>query len=185
MKKKVLFDRSVSFEKNKFGHCVVTIIGQEIKGEEEIERLESSGFVLSQFAKIILTSGGYDKKHRLEKGKRYRIALIPKSEIGDTVTAEYMKYFGKKFGYEIPKAGIMPRIREAFSDEKMKEMNLETIIGFHKPIVAYLDHTFIFRIDRDLYDDGLCLGAALWSEEMDNVFCGKEAFAFMVPSADA
>jgi hypothetical protein len=119
------------FSKNKNGHYVVTLAGRNLAGAEEIAKLESAGFKIGSYARQVLLSNDYNKNHRLEEGKKYQVVLVHGKEVGGRRTTADLKAYAKKFGYEVPKAGIVPRIREAISDEKMKEMDFWYIAGLH------------------------------------------------------
>ena len=72
-----------------------------------------------------------------QSGKTYKIALIPHSVIErdrDRTTINLRKKGVEQFGYGKPLAGIIPRIREAVSDEEMAKMGFWYIVALHDPI---------------------------------------------------
>lgn len=167
--------------KNANGHYVVTISGLALTGTEEITRLESAGFRIGTYARQILTNGDYDKKHRLEVGKQYQIVLVPGKEVTSNRTTANLKAHAKKFGYIVPKAGIMPRIREAVSDKQMEEMGIWYIAGLHDSIKDSDGSPGVLGSDR--YVDGLWLGTH-WGR-LESVWDDVGAFAFLVSQVSA
>ncbi|PIQ91413.1 MAG: hypothetical protein COV70_03835 [Parcubacteria group bacterium CG11_big_fil_rev_8_21_14_0_20_39_22] len=128
---------TLDFERNEHGHIVLTIIGTDHSGAQEIERLTTTRFYISDWAKSCLLSkgdDGYDKKHRLVAGQRYKVALMPTKEIEDDSdrTTEALRKRGiKKYGYGKPLAGIVPRIREVVSNQLMEKMGFRYIAAPH------------------------------------------------------
>lgn len=121
-------------KQNKHGHSVFTIIGLDLTGEQEIERLKDK-YRVEKIAERILRStenkDSYDKRHRLVAGKKYKIALIPTGEFlhsGIYGREERLKYGIKKYGYMKPLAGIIPRVGEYF-----KNNLLEMEVGIYFP----------------------------------------------------
>ena len=125
------------FERNEHGHIIISITGFAVTGKQEIERLEAAEFRINNWAKSCLASkkkDGYDKRHRLEYGRAYTVALVPTKDVpGNRTTAEGREH-GASFGYEQPLAGVIPRIRETVSDEMMKAMGSWYIAALHEPI---------------------------------------------------
>ena len=115
---------SVSFEHNEHGHIVFEITGLDLTGAQEVERLAK--YRIGDYAKSCLTStrsDGYDAKHRLVAGRKYRIVLLPGKHIArdSERTTANLRAEAAKLGYGQPLAGIIPRIRETISDKQMEE----------------------------------------------------------------
>jgi len=161
--------------KNQNGHPVLTLTGLDLTGAEEVARLKSAGFHISDYARGILTNGDYDKNHRLE-AKQYQIVLVPGAEIPRNRTTANVKAYAKKFGYLVPKAGIVPRIRETISDKQMEEMGTWYVVALHVPIKDSGGDPCVLISSRS--DDGLWVGAAWDDPEYSWVDDG--AFAFLV-----
>jgi hypothetical protein len=84
LKKGLPSKSSVTFDRNKHGHVVITVTGLDLTGEQEIERLESAKYRIGDYAKQMLTStkpDGYDANHRLVAGQTYKIVLLPGKHI--------------------------------------------------------------------------------------------------------
>ena len=172
-----------AFERNEHGHVVLSITGLDLTGEQEIERLLAAGFRVSDWAKSCLTStkgDGYDAKHRLKDGRTYKVALVPGKEIKRDAdrTTEALRKYAQRFGYEKPLAGIVPRIREAVSDEVMEKMGFWYIAGLHDPIKDSVGDPHVLRAFRS--DGGLWLGASI--DLPDFQWNAYGAFAFLVPA---
>lgn len=129
-----------SFERNKHSHIVVTVMGLDITGAQEIALLEAARYRLSDPAKSCLLStkaDSYDGNHRLVAGREYKVALMPGREIekdSDRTTENLRKRGMDLYGYGKPLAGIVPRIREAVSDKQLEEMGVWYVAALHDPI---------------------------------------------------
>lgn len=170
-----------AFERNEHGHIVFNIIGIDLTGEQEIERLFAVGFRISDWAKSCLLSraaDGYDKNHRLVTGQRYRVALMPTKEIkrdADRTTEALRKHGVKKYGYSKPLGGIASRIRESVSDKQMEEMGFWYITAPHDPIKDSVGDPDVLNANRS--GRGLWLGAN--SYHPIGLWDGLGAFAFV------
>jgi hypothetical protein len=173
-----------NFTKNQHGHYVVTVTGLDLTGAEESSRLESKGFRIGTYARQILTStksDSYDRNHRLEAGRKYQVVLVPGREVRGKRTTADLQAYAKKFGYAVPKAGIIPRVREGISDEQMKEMDIWYIAGLHDPIKD--SGGFPSVLDLHRYADGSWLRAR-WGNPA-NEWGDGGAFAFLAPQVSA
>lgn len=167
--------------KNANGHYVVTITGLALTGVEEIARLKSAGFRIGDYARQILTSDDYNNNHRLEAGKQYQIVLVPGKEVTSNRTTANLKAYAKKFGYLIPKAGIVPRIRETISDKQMEEMEIWYIAGLHDSIKDSDGNPLVLSSYRG--------GGGLWLDAdwdcPESSWGDDGAFAFLVSQVSA
>jgi hypothetical protein len=165
--------------KNEHGHYVFTITGLDLTGKKEIARMEKGNFRLSDYARQTLTSinaDSYNANHRLEDGKEYNIVLVPGREVKkNRMTANIQKY-ARSFGYEVPFAGVIPRIREAVSDKQMEQMNIWYIACLHMPIKDTDGDPSVLGVRR--HGVGRCL-YAFW-DDPDSQWRGHGAFAFLV-----
>jgi hypothetical protein len=172
-------------ERNEHGHIMLTIIGLDFTGEQEVERLEAAGFRVNSWAKSCLTStkkDGYDNNHRLVAGQRYKVALMPTQEIerdSDRTTDALRKRGIERYGYEKPLAGIVPRIRETVSDKQMEEMGFWYIAAPHEPIKDSDGAPIVLYARR--IDGGPWL-VADW-DHPDFHWDGRGAFAFLVSAS--
>jgi hypothetical protein len=172
------------FERNEHGHIVLTIIGLDLTGEQEVERLTAAGFRMSNWAKSCLLStkkDGYDKNHRLVAGVPYKVALMPTWEIehNDNRTTDALRTWGiERYGYAKPLAGIVPRIRETVSDKQMEGMGFWYIATPHDTIKDSGGVPFVLSADRR--GDGPWLRAG-WGHP-DRRWNYDGAFAFLVPA---
>jgi len=165
--------------KNEHGHYVFTITGLDLTGKKEIARMEKGNFRLSDYARQTLTSinaDSYNANHRLEDGKEYNIVLVPGREVKkNRMTANIQKY-ARSFGYEVPFAGVIPRIREAVSDKQMEQMNIWYIACLHMPIKDTDGDPLVLGVYR--HGDGRWL-YTYWGNP-DYQWYGYGAFAFLV-----
>lgn len=129
------------FRRNEHGHVVLTITGNDMTGAKELEALKLK-IPLDQIYGNMLCclasnkEDSYDSKHRLDCGSKYNIVLIPGEQVGDGNhrSSEKVCDYAREFGYKIPLAGIIPRIRELVTDDQMKDMGFFYIAGLHQPI---------------------------------------------------
>lgn len=123
------------FEKNEHGHDVFTIAGLNLTGEQEIERLEAADYRFLPGAEPCFRDKEYDPFHRLAE-QEYKIVLMRHTVGGPGFDRHTESLRGKahEFGYQDPVAGIIPRIREAVSDQQMNKIRAYNIVAFHKPI---------------------------------------------------
>ena len=167
------------FERNEHGHIIISITGLALTGEQEIERLKSA---VSRWTKSCFTStkkDGYDKCHRLEDGHEYQLVIIPGKEVAQNRTTTALREYAAGFGYQQALAGVVPRIREAVSDEMMEKMGFWYIAALHDPITDSVAYPRVLDAHRD--DDGQWVGALFG-------FPGRQwrddgAFAFLVSAS--
>src|SRR3989344_4952885 len=94
-----------AFERNEHGHVVLTFTGLDITGAEEIARLKAASYRVNNYAESCFLStkdDGYDKHHRLEAGRIYKVAFMPGKEIerdGDRTTENLRKRGMQLYGY--------------------------------------------------------------------------------------
>jgi hypothetical protein len=126
---------------NEHGHYIITVIARyhHLTGQEEIAHVKAKGFKISTSARSILLSTGpdsYDAHHRLENGKVYTVAIVPRSQIkGHNGTTTTMQEYGKLCGYSEPLAGLSSLISKAISNETLEEIvGVKFIVTLHKPI---------------------------------------------------
>ncbi len=123
----VIKSKSLPFFKNEHGHYVFTITGLNLTGKQEVTRMKEGGVLMSDYDCQIFTSinaDSYDVNHRLEDGKEYHLVLIPGREIETNRTTANIQEYACGLGYEIPLAGVMPRLREIVSNKQMEQMEI-------------------------------------------------------------
>lgn len=157
------------FERNEHGHYIFELKGAERTGAAEIEWLIDAGYRISDFAKLCLAStkqDGYDAVHRLVEGQWYKIALMPNAVIKRDRyrTTANLRQKGSMFGYQQPLAGIIPRIREEVSDDRMKELGLRFITALHEPITDSFGEPHLLYSGRNV--EGPLLGAGFGSPDL-------------------
>ncbi|MGK2848475.1 MAG: hypothetical protein ACSLEX_00150 [Minisyncoccota bacterium] len=171
--------KPLPFPKNEHGHYIIEVTGLNLTGAQEITRLESLGFLVSDCAESILIStnpDSYDANHRLEDGQVYKVAIVPGREMKSNRTTANLQTYGSQFGYTKPLAGIQPRIREAVSDKQLEEMGIYYIVSLHEVIKNSDGDPLVLSSDRDV--DGQWILASLdhpvsrWNDD--------GAFAFLV-----
>ncbi len=174
-----------TFERNQHGHIVLTITGLDLSGATEIERLEASGYRISDCDKLCLHSkmaDSYDRNHRLLEGQIYQIALMPGKEIvrhAERTTENLRKRGMEHYGYGEPLAGSIPRVRESVSDKKMEEMGAWHIVALHDHILAPAGNPRVLGAYRN--HRGSWLGA-YW-DGPGNKWDDACLFAFPVPAS--
>lgn len=174
------------FEHNEHGHIIVTVMGLDLTGAQEIEQLKTAGYIVSDYAKFCLLSNkkdGYDKNHRLVGGQSSKLALMPGKEIernSDRTTENLRKRGMERYGYGKPLGGHILRIRGLVSDEQMEEMGgAWYIAGLHDLIEDSDGDPLVLRAHRD--DVGRRLGASFGRPDFQ--WGGVGLFAFPVPAS--
>ncbi|MBU6388718.1 hypothetical protein KGQ72_02515 [Patescibacteria group bacterium] len=170
-----------TFERNEHGHMVFTITGLHLTGAEEIERLQSADYRVGDYARQMLTSerdDGYDAKHHLVAGQKYRIVLLPGKHIArdSNRTTSNLRAEAEKFGYGKPLAGIVPRIRETVSDRQIEEMGFGYIAALHEPITVAVGNPSVLDASRSGGGRWLSSG---WGRPVLQWY-GFGAFAFLL-----
>jgi len=125
--------------RNEHGHIVFTVNGLDLTGEQEIERLEASGYRVNESAKSCFLSknaDSYDRDHHLDVGREYKVALVMNPKIDQLNARKSIREIGFEYCYSKPLAGIVPRIREAISSGQLipKNHRQYNIIVPHVPI---------------------------------------------------
>jgi len=169
------------FERNEHGHVILLFAGLDLTGAAEIERLESGNFRVGGYAKSCFLStreDSYDKHHRLEAGRIYKVALVPGKEIerdSDRTTENLRKHGMKHYGYGKPLAGLIPRVREVLSDKQMEELGIYYATALHEPITDSLGGPDVLDANRN---DGQWVNT-YW-DNPDNRWNDNGAFVFPV-----
>lgn len=157
-----------SFMKNEHGHIEIEITGMAFNGLEESKRLLRQGIHIEDGAWEALRDQAegsdpdwsYDKFHRLEDGKRYRLVLVPLSEFSPEEIEKAREEFRKKCvagipesllrkGYDIPLAGMAPRLCEVLSASDMQAMELEFLAFPHQEMSDFHGNGIAFEIYED------------------------------------
>jgi hypothetical protein len=129
-----------TFERNEHGHVVLTFTGLDLTGAAEVKRLRAAKYRVDYDAKSCFLStleDSYDRKHLLEAGRIYKVALMPRLEIvrdSNRTTANLRKRGMEHHGYGMPLAGLIPRVREVLSDKQMEELGIWYVAALHEPI---------------------------------------------------
>ncbi len=170
------------FERNEHDHILLSITGLNLTGQQDIDRLTSKGFRFGGYARSCLLSrkkDGYDKLHRLEDGLKYQLVIVPGKEVEQNRTTAELRKYAASFGYQKPLAGIVPRLREAVSDEMMEKMGFWYIAALHDPITDSGGNPLVLSAGR--YGDGRRVGAFFGNPDFE--WGDDGAFAFLVPAS--
>lgn len=147
-----------AFERNAHGHVVLTFTGLDLTGTEEIKRLEEADYDVGNCVRSCLRSirdDSYDKHHRLVAGRVYKVALMPGRDIqrdGDRTTKALRRRGMDYYGYGKPLGGLIPRVREVFSDRDMEDFGIWYAAALHDPITDSEGRPSVFFAFR--HDDG-------------------------------
>jgi hypothetical protein len=169
-----------SFERNQHGHAIITFIGLDLTGAEEVKRLGNAGYRLRNYAEYCFTSkysDGYDQNHRLIAGQVYKIALVRGNEIRrfSDRTSNALLELGRRYGYGTPCGGHVPRIRETLSDQQMEQMGICYIASLHQVILDFNGRWRRLGVSR-LRGHGSWVSTG-W-DDIDARWDGRGAFAF-------
>jgi len=142
-------------------------------GEQWIERLESKGHRISEYAKSILRSQEFKPTSDII----YEIAVL-KGELfndKDRVTTK-IRQEAKDCQLGTPNVEIACLIREKFSNKELKEMGLYWIVIMHEPIKDSYGDPGLLSVDRG--DVGSWLNA--YYDDPDTEWDRDDGFAFVV-----
>ena len=142
-------------------------------GEQWIERLESKGHRISEYAKSILRSQEFKPTSDII----YEIAVL-KGELfndKDRVTTK-IRQEAKDCQLGTPNVEIACLIREKFSNKELKEMGLYWIVIMHEPIKDSDGDPILLNVGRG--DVGSWLNA--YYDDPDTEWDRDDGFAFVV-----
>jgi len=113
------------------GVIYFTVTSDGTTGSEWIERLEKKGFRVSGYAKSVLRSADFKPTN----GITTEVAVLKGSLFSnnDRLTRK-IRAEAERRNLTTPNAEIACLIREKFSDEEIKEMDLWWIVAMHEPI---------------------------------------------------
>lgn len=113
----------------------LTLTARGLTGPAWIKQLEKYGYRLGTYATQLLNSPEWEQ-HRLNKGETITVCITPNKELGldEYMTTQQIRDYAKGKGYETPKAEVALLIREALSDDEMKELGVWYVTTFHDPI---------------------------------------------------
>jgi hypothetical protein len=158
------------------------VTGACLTGTQDFEQLKSRGHRIGGWAKSCLFSDGsdsYDQRHRLDEGREYAIALVPTKEItGERTTESARLQMLKRYGYETPPAGVVPRLRALISDALMRDMGFWYIAALHEPIRDSDGEPSVLLLER--FVDGAWLDAE--ADPPGHQWDEFGAFAFLISS---
>jgi len=167
---------------NEYGHFVSPFFpGTDRLGTEEQALLKALGYYVDDSARACLTkpeTRGYDEVHRITSS--YRSVIVPGTIIEDDSKRKskaLLEFCKKNFGYEKPRAGIMPSVRRFFSKNRLAEMGIESIVGLHDPLSDQYDLPANLCVHRD---DPFHFSAVRPKE--DGTWCRKRWFALSLPT---
>jgi hypothetical protein len=136
------------------GRLHFTVRGTGIESKYWPERLKAGGHELSKWAKDILSKPDYDKKHRLEAGKVYKLCLVLGAELAtdaERSTAGLKAFALREIG-EQSVAGLKGElallIREVFTNAELELMGIYYIAVLHEPIVDSVSSPRVLNSNR-------------------------------------
>ncbi len=128
------------------GVIYFSVTSDSTTGEQWIERLESKGFRVSGYAKSVLCSQYF----KPTDGMTYEIAVLKGMLFSDSNRAtKKIRAEADKRNLNTPNAEIACLIREKFTDEKIKAMDLWRIVAMRKPIKDSDGDPRLLGADRD------------------------------------
>lgn len=137
----VSVSKNVSLETDRFGRMTFTVKGVGLPAREMEPLLKGAGHEFSRWAKDVLSQPDYDRNHRLEADREYKVVLVLGKEIrkdGDRTTKALKALAVKDYGPESVsglKGELALLIRLAFSNAELEQMGLWYIAVLHEPIV--------------------------------------------------
>ncbi len=122
------------------GRFHFTVIGAGLESKHWAKRLKDGGHELSKWAKDVLSKADYDKKHRLEDGKVYKLALVLGTEFSsdsERSTTDLKTFALREIGEQAViglKGELALLIREKFTNTELELVGLWYIAVLHEPI---------------------------------------------------
>lgn len=159
------------------------VTGTGLTAEEWTKRLESKGYKLLGYAKEILSKPDYDRNHRLEAGKEYKIVLVRGKEIrkdSDRSTANLKAMASCEFGGQSVtglKGELALLVSEKFTHAELEAMGLGYIIVLHEPIIGSDGHPRVLRSRRRVVGSWV-RADRVSSDSSDSRWHVRGAFAF-------
>lgn len=165
-------DTSFALPRNRHGHPTIDIVGLDLTGDQELERLEPEYRIGDHLRRMLLHPEftTYDAEHRLVSGRHYRIAIVQRGSyfsesttrprFTEDIDLAYRK-FGKQFGYEPLLASAAFRLREVLTDQQLAVMGLPYVAVVHRPIhwtkmtSEYLFLHVVHRFGKSLIGAGM------------------------------
>lgn len=118
-----------------------TVIGTGLPGAEWPARLEAGGHELSKLTRDVLAKPDYDKNHRLEAGKEYKVTLLFGKEVREDSkrTAANLKSRAKQELGEQSIIGLKGElallVREKCTNAEFAAMGIYYVAVLHEPII--------------------------------------------------
>lgn len=170
---------------------------QEVKSEDNIHVFSGTGRLASEWQDIFakekkhsisdwatraISGFDYDAKHRLARGRKYKVRLLFMRDIADASrrSIEEMnrlagRLCGKKASMGL-KAELAFLLRERFTNQDLCGLNVTRIIVPHPPLYTYGDELCWLRIDG--FDKGSNVGTE--NVEPGSAWDDQAAFAYLV-----
>lgn len=170
---------------------------QEVKREDTVYTFSGTGrlasewqetfakkgeYLISDWAMRAISGSEYDAKHRFARGKKYKVRLLFMRDITDAShrRIEEMNKLashlcGKKASVGL-KAELAFLLREYFTNDDLRELNITRIIVPHRPLYTYGSELCLLRVD------GFDRGANIGTENVEPGLIWDElaAFAYLV-----
>ncbi len=136
------------------GHLHFTVQGTALNSKDWEARLKTGGHKLSKYSADVLSKPDYNKNHRLEAGKIYKLGLVFGTEIAkdserttSNLKAHALREFGPEANEDL-KGEVELLIREKFTNAELQAMGLWYIAVLHNPITDSGGHPRVLYSDR-------------------------------------
>jgi hypothetical protein len=138
----------MTFTRNEYGHYIIDIAGPDpaVTGAQDIAGLQKEGFDFGPSVGLMLRSEKYNEERPLALRRVYRVAIVPAPlslsllyGLAPTME-EVTRICVEQFGYSELCAGLVPCLRRAIADSRMRLMKRRYIIGSHEPILVPLEN---------------------------------------------
>ena len=155
--------------------------GAALMSESWEERLKKGGHTLSGEATDILSRPDYNKNHRLEAEKTYKLGLFFGEEIvedSERTTANLQAHISHEVGVQVNsslKAELALLIREKFSDTELKAMGFFSIAVLHQTIIDSNGRPRILCVSRH---GGSTVKT--YQDDLSSLWMSNEVFASLV-----
>jgi hypothetical protein len=147
---------AVTEKKNKWyekdGVIYFTVTSDGTTGEEWISRLKSKYFIVSDYAKSILSS----KSFKWTAGVTYEIAVLKGEDYsGNRRFTKDIRKEAENLKFSVLNVEVACLIRDKFFDEELKAMGIVHLVIMHKPVKNSEGDPILLAVERSSYDSYL------------------------------
>ena len=142
------------FEQNEHGHYVVQVRSKLLSSKQELEFLDAANIRCAddhtrqtlEWNSSYNNSCNYSAGEQLKDDVSCKVVLVPDTEFPWALTRAQIVAYGERFGYRVPRAGVMFRLNETVSKRHMERMNAGNLISLHDDLRDLAGHRCFINI---------------------------------------